>query len=195
MCIPNFYVKVRLHWVACITCKYRAPFQHKNIFPGIGISTIKIRWSWDRLPYKMWMAILRKRKIVPCLFCTCTCHDDVMKWKHFPRYWSFVRGIHRSPVNPPHKGPVTRSFDVLFDLRLNKRLSKQSWGWWFETPSHPLWRHRNVKYHHSHNEPMASQITGVSIVCWDQRKHQRSASLDFCEGNTRWPVVPLTKAQ
>ena len=30
-----------------------------------------------------------------------------------------------------------------FDLRLNKRLSKQSWGWWFETPSHPLWRHCN----------------------------------------------------
>ena len=31
-------------------------------------------------------------------------HDDVMKWKHFPRYWLFVRGIHRSPVNSPHKG-------------------------------------------------------------------------------------------
>ena len=40
--------------------------------------------------------------------------------------------------------PVTRSFDALFDLRLNKRLSKQSSGWWFETPSRPLWRHRNV---------------------------------------------------
>ena len=31
-------------------------------------------------------------------------HDDVIKWKHFPRYWHFVRGIHRSPVNSPHKG-------------------------------------------------------------------------------------------
>ena len=31
-------------------------------------------------------------------------HDDVIKWKYFPRYWSFVRGIHRSPVNSPHKG-------------------------------------------------------------------------------------------
>ena len=39
--------------------------------------------------------------------------------------------------------PVTRSFDVFFDLRLNKRLSKQSWGWWFETLLLPLWRHRN----------------------------------------------------
>ena len=31
-------------------------------------------------------------------------HDDVIKWKHFPRYWQFVRGVHRSPVNSPHKG-------------------------------------------------------------------------------------------
>ena len=34
----------------------------------------------------------------------CTWHDDVIKRKHFPRYWPFVRGIHRSPVNSPHKG-------------------------------------------------------------------------------------------
>ena len=31
-------------------------------------------------------------------------HDDVIKWKHFPRNWPFVRRIHRSPVNSPHKG-------------------------------------------------------------------------------------------
>ena len=197
-------------------------------------------------------------------------HDDVIKRKHFPRYWPFVRGIHRSPVNSPHKGqwrgalmfslicvwingwvnngeagdlirhrvhydvtvmklliaiilpsnecrsswnhrrlefnclfmitsmktskpgitcpfpqqgestgrkgpvlgsmmtpsngnifrvtghcvgnspvtgecsarrPVTRSFDVFFDLHPNKRLSKQSWGWWFETPSRLLLCH------------------------------------------------------
>ena len=46
-----------------------------------------------------------------------------------------------SPVNGQR--PMTRSFDVFFDLRLNKRLSKQSRGWWFETLSRPLWRHRN----------------------------------------------------
>ena len=46
----------------------------------------------------------------------------------------------------PTQRPVTRSFDVFFDLRLNKRLSKQSWVWWFETPSRPLWRHCNDKY-------------------------------------------------
>ena len=51
-----------------------------------------------------------------------------------------------SPVTDefPSQSPVTRSFGVFFDLRLNKRLSKQSIRLWFETPSHPLWRHRNV---------------------------------------------------
>ena len=42
--------------------------------------------------------------------------------------------------------PVTLSFDVFFDLLPNKRLSKQWWGWWFETPSSPLWRHCNEDY-------------------------------------------------
>ena len=40
--------------------------------------------------------------------------------------------------------PVTRNFDVFFDLRLNKRLSKQPRGWWFETPPWSLWRRCNV---------------------------------------------------
>ena len=44
----------------------------------------------------------------------------------------------------PAQTPVTRSFDVFFDLRLNKRLSKQSWGWWSQTPLRSLWRHCNV---------------------------------------------------
>ena len=50
-----------------------------------------------------------------------------------------------SPVTGefPAQRPVTRSFGVFFDLRLNKRLSKHSWGWWYETPSRPLWRHCN----------------------------------------------------
>ena len=47
-------------------------------------------------------------------------HDDVIKWKHFPRYWPFVRGIHRSPVDSPHKGQWRRAFVVFFDLCLKK---------------------------------------------------------------------------
>ena len=43
----------------------------------------------------------------------------------------------------PAQRPVTQSFDVFFDLRLTKQLSKHSWGWWFEKLSFPLWRHFN----------------------------------------------------
>ena len=45
------------------------------------------------------------------------------------------------PGELPTQRPMSRSVDVFFDLRPNKRSSKQSWGWWFETPSRPLWRH------------------------------------------------------
>ena len=62
----------------------------------------------------------------------------------------------------PTKRPVTRSFDVFFDLCLNKRLSKQSWGWWIETPSRPLWRHCN-----------AFGVQWVNIVL--EKKHWRSS--------------------
>ena len=49
------------------------------------------------------------------------------------------------PGEFPAQRPVARSFDVFLDLRLNKRLSKQSWGWWFKTPYWPLWRHYNAR--------------------------------------------------
>ena len=52
-------------------------------------------------------------------------------------------GEFTGPGEFPAQRPVTRGFDVFFDLRLNKRLSKQPWGWWFETPAWSLWRHRN----------------------------------------------------
>ena len=53
--------------------------------------------------------------------------------------------VGNSPVNGefPSQRPVTRSFDVFFDLRPNKQLSKRSWGWWFEMLSRPFWRHCN----------------------------------------------------
>ena len=75
-------------------------------------------------------------------------HDDVIKWKHFSRYCPFVRGIHRSPVNSPHKGQWRGALMGFFIMRLNKRLSTQSWGWWFATPSRPLWRHSNGECSH-----------------------------------------------
>ena len=86
-------------------------------------------------------------------------HDDVIKLKHFPRYWPFVRGIYRSPGNSPHKGQWGM-FSLL--CALNKRLSEQSRGWWFETPSHSLWRHCNEianSPHYEFNSPHPSQIS------------------------------------
>ena len=62
-----------------------------------------------------------------------------------------------APGEFPAQRPVTRSFDVFFDLRLNKRLIKQWWGWWFETSSCPLWRHRNVMLHNSDDMALMSR--------------------------------------
>ena len=70
-------------------------------------------------------------------------------WRHQMETFSALLAI--CAGNSPVPGeflaqmPVTRSFQVSFDLRLNKRLSKQSWGWWFETLSRTFWRHRNGK--------------------------------------------------
>ena len=60
-------------------------------------------------------------------------------------------GIHRSPMNSPHRCQWRRALMFFFDLLLNKRLCKQSWGWWFETPLRSLWRHcnENVKFSRS----------------------------------------------
>ena len=68
-------------------------------------------------------------------------------WRHQMETFSALLAIcaGNSPVTgefPPQR-PLTWSCGVFFDLRLNKRLSKLSWGRWFKTPSRPLWRHTN----------------------------------------------------
>ena len=72
-------------------------------------------------------------------------------WRHqmetFSALLAICAGNSPVPGEFPTQRPVTRSFDVFFDLRLNKRLSKQSLGWWLETLSRPLWRHRNFICH------------------------------------------------
>ena len=69
-------------------------------------------------------------------------------WRHqmetFSALLAICEGNSPVPGEFPTQRPVTRSFDVFLDLRLNKRLRKQSWGWWLETLSRPLWRHRNA---------------------------------------------------
>ena len=73
----------------------------------------------------------------------------------FSRCWPFVRGIfYRSPENSPTKANDAELWS--FHMCLNRRLNKQSWGWWVETPSRSLWRHRNVQRH------IMLQISGFS---------------------------------
>ena len=66
-------------------------------------------------------------------------------WRHemetFSALLAICAGNSPVPGQFPTQRPVTRSFDIFFGLRLNKRLSKQSWGWWFQTISLPLWCH------------------------------------------------------
>ena len=71
---------------------------------------------------------------------SCPYHGDVIEWKHFPRYWPFVRGIHRSPLNSPYKACDAELWCFLWSA---SELGKQSWGLWFETLLRPLWRHCN----------------------------------------------------
>ena len=72
---------------------------------------------------------------------------SIPRWRHQLETFSALLAIcaGNSPVTGEFHAqrPVTRSFDVFFDLSLNARMSKQSRGWWYGTPSRPLWRHCN----------------------------------------------------
>ena len=91
-----------------------------------------------------------------------------------------------SPVTGefPAQKPVTRSVNVFFDLRLNKRLSKQSWGWWFETPSRSLWCHCDVL------EPLSKSMP---IPWWRHQMETFFALLAIYAGNS--PVTGEFPAQ
>ena len=108
-------------------------FNIKTVFPGMEVHILKTRRSRDRLIFNIAILILVRRRlyietapghcwatymapidvakslqIYGCSIFNWVAetwhHDDVIKWKHFPRHWAFARGIHRSPVNSPHKG-------------------------------------------------------------------------------------------
>ena len=95
-------------------------------------------------------------------------------WHHQMETFSALLALcaGNSPVSGefPAQRPVMRSFDVFFDLRLIKRLSKQSWGWWFEMLSCPLWHHSNdcpplVRWHLK-NSPMTLWRTELYTDCY-----------------------------
>ena len=97
----------------------------------------------------------------------CAACSKIAWWRHQMEIFSTLLAIcaENSPVPGefPAQRPVTRNFDVFFDLRPNKRLNKQWWGWWFETISHPLWRHRNGHKIH----PIARPVRrGMGCPLW-----------------------------
>ena len=108
-----------------------------NLSPGV------VHDKFERGFITRWRHCMEMQRTIftPCISCY---------WK----VWSHLLFMMTSPnwnifrVTDPLRGqrPVTQSFDAFFDLRLNKRLSKQSRRWWFETPSRSLWRHCNVLF-------------------------------------------------
>ena len=77
-------------------------------------------------------------------------YDDVIKWKHFPRYWPFVRGIHRSPVNSPHKGQWRGA--LLFSLIcLNSWVNNHEAG--------------DLRRHRAHYDVIVMECLG-GVQCW-----------------------------
>ena len=116
-------------------------------------------------------------------------------WRHqmetFSALLAICAGNSPVPGEFPAQRPVTRSFDVFFDLRLNKRLSKQSWGWWFETLSCPLWRHRNGTsgIHKSSDAMVMAQwyFNALAMVMLQScAKPSREPMLTYCQMDPQW---------
>ena len=116
---------------------------------------VEIKFSVSSLTSFIWFVFLFPwaYAILKLLSMTKSLTFDLSWWRHQMKTFSALLAIcaGNSPVPGefPTQRPVTRSFDVYFDLRPNKRLSKQSWGWWFETLSCSLWRHRNIEINHN----------------------------------------------
>ena len=97
-------------------------------------------------------------------------------------YLAICAGNSPIPGEFPAQRPMTQSFGVFSDLRLNKRLSKQSPGWWFETLSRPLWRHRNVT-NISMSHALNEHIYQIRCLEFDSEMHFSYMS---CVHFTNW---------
>ena len=100
-----------------------------------------------QMPFYTWIKRFQNVVIkgVHRLFLVCVLAHPCTTWRHQMETFSALLALcaRNSSVTGefPSQRPVTQSFDVFFDLRLNKRLSKQSRRRWFETPSRSFWRH------------------------------------------------------
>ena len=98
----------------------------------------------------------------------------------FPRYWPIVRGIHRSPVNSPHKGQWRGALVFFFTFALTKPLSKQSWSWWFKTPSRSLWHHcYDLMICSSNWECLFISVNKLSDACFFKNQYSISCPIQW----------------
>ena len=92
--------------IAC--CHYATSHYLSQCWPS-SLSPYGItRPQWINECWWVWGDLVSDQRVIKIMTAIKTWkktkHDDIIKWKHFPHYWPFVRGIHRSPVNSPHKG-------------------------------------------------------------------------------------------
>ena len=131
------------NYIAC------APSMQSHPLICNAICTCTSPWSHDQ-----WLFNLKKTRHGSC---------QVPWWRHqmetFSASLAICVGNSLVTGEFPAQMPVTRSVDVPFDLLLNKRLSIQGWGWLFETPSCPLWRHYNAMKHPHSPEGETSYTT------------------------------------
>ena len=91
----------RGQWFTTIT----KPHQICAYLPIMNATSAFLVFKFHVWPFKFSMVRAPKRYVIQVLAWQLPIsHKDVIKWKHFPRYWPFVRGIHRWPVDSPHKG-------------------------------------------------------------------------------------------
>ena len=88
-----FYFRFQISWLYIIFCM-NCTFLWACLLNKMNALRIKTRFKYTCLWRPAWIALLLWNPRI---------HDDVIKWKRFPRYWPFVHGIHRSPVNAPQK--------------------------------------------------------------------------------------------
>ena len=159
-------------WVKLILCNQPICTCHRRLFCSRPIHSCEVARDQYRGTYTSIAWWRHQMEIFSALLTICSGHSPV-------------------PGEFPAQRPVTRSFDVFFDQRLNKRLSKQSWGWWLETLSRPLWRHCNG---------LTKMRTWNYIHCflWDVFTHPYEVSARmsnyiplFYDGVITNPLIPM----
>ena len=142
MCFLDTKLFKQLHFIALHLCQI--------------ISQVLSYLKWFAYQYRSW-GIIRWRQShkIECTYLSMPCKSSLW-WRHqmesFSTSLALCAGNSPVPGEVPSQRPMTRSFEIFFDL--SKRLSKQLWGWWFATPPHPLRRQSNVR------------LTDIKVLGW-----------------------------